>query len=73
MTFDVAGVTLLMKGKSLVATFAKQFGHWMPESNRDTDQFATILLGNAFIAFVFCSILNPFTRHYYPIVNLCCS
>jgi len=35
MTFDVIGVTLLMKEKSLVATFVKQFGHWMPKFNHD--------------------------------------
>jgi hypothetical protein len=44
--FDVARVTLLMKVKSLVASFAKRFGHWMLESDRDIDQFAAILFGN---------------------------
>ncbi len=46
MTFDVIGVTLLMEAKSLVATFVKQFGHWMPKFDHDVHQFATILLGN---------------------------
>jgi hypothetical protein len=44
--FDVARVTLLVKVKSLVANFAKWFGQWMSESDRDVDQFTTILFGN---------------------------
>jgi hypothetical protein len=44
--FDVARVTLLMKVKSLVVSFAKWFGHWMSESDREVDQLATIFFGN---------------------------
>jgi hypothetical protein len=44
--FDVARVTLLMKVKSLVASFAKRFGHWMSESDRDVDQFTAIFFGD---------------------------
>jgi hypothetical protein len=35
--FDVATITLLMKVKSLVANFAKQFGHWMSKFDHDVD------------------------------------
>jgi hypothetical protein len=45
MTFDVKGVTLLMKGKIPSSHLCEAV--WpLPESNRDADQFATILLGN---------------------------
>jgi hypothetical protein len=44
--FDVARVTLLLKVKSVVASFAKWFGHWMSKSDCDVDQFVAILFGN---------------------------
>jgi hypothetical protein len=45
-TFDVTGVTLLLKVKPLLVTLVKQFGHWMPQFDRDIDQLMAILIGN---------------------------
>lgn len=65
---------MLMKIKSLLATFVKQFDHWMPQSNCVVTliNLQQSSLATMFIAFVFYNILNPFVCHYYLIVNLCC-
>jgi hypothetical protein len=53
MACDVIRAILLMKFQSIVAIFAKPFGHWMLKSDHDVEQFASAIVS---ITFVFFSI-----------------
>jgi hypothetical protein len=63
MACDATKAILLMKVQSIVAIFAKPFGHWMLKSDHDVDQFRLAIVSITFVflafEFSFCSPLLP--------------